>query len=123
MLTYYFLTGGMGAISDSIAASAINSGAEIVTNATVKRILSKGNGNGNGGNRERTRARTRKKDRKREREKERERERERVWEREKDTESKRDFQFSALDIDAKSFTAIMTFIFAFKLEDYLLIGF
>ena len=38
-------------------------------------------------------------------ERERESERERVREREKDTESKRDFQFPASGMDAKSFTS------------------
>ena len=39
-----YVEGGMGAISNSIAASARASGAEIVTNATVKRILYQGSG-------------------------------------------------------------------------------
>lgn len=37
-----YIEGGMGAVSDSIASSAVSHGAEIVTNATVNKILSRG---------------------------------------------------------------------------------
>jgi diapolycopene oxygenase len=43
MMMMMMMQGGMGAISNCLAAAAREAGAEIVTNATVKRVLYEGN--------------------------------------------------------------------------------